>query len=80
MSFQNSLTFSDVSVEFRLSFKWSKFPEACWIPSITIDSFIVIFGGIATSTFDSSTPVWNFHTGVEESKVEFHGVEIAILG
>ena len=36
--------------------------------------------GIATSTFDSSTPVWNVHTGVEESKVEFHGVEIAILG
>ena len=35
-------------------------------------------GGIATSTFDSSTPVWNFHTGVEESKVEVHGVEVAI--
>ena len=32
-----------------------------------------------TSTFDSSTPVWNFHTGVEESKVEMHGVETANL-
>ena len=34
--------------------------------------------GIATSTFDLSTPVWKFHTGVEESKVEVHGVESAI--
>ena len=40
------------------------------LPPLYFPKMLIATSTPCTSTFDSSTPVWKFHTGVEESKVE----------